>query len=213
KGFLVELLNGSTSAILQTTTTDASGHYLFTDVNPGTYTLRFTPPAEMPGQVFTTKNASGSTVTNDSNADASGVTDSFTLGSGVNELSLDAGVKPVDLELTKTVDDLTPQLNQMVTYMLTLTNKAGFSDAYGVTVNDLLPTGVTFQSATASQGTYDNTTHLWSVGTLPAGSTVTLSLTVNVTSGGTEVNYVASVLRMRARSMTFSSSRIFPGHA
>jgi uncharacterized repeat protein (TIGR01451 family) len=188
-GFIVDLMDEPSLVVLASTTTNASGYYLFTDVNPGTYTLRFTPPTSMPGQVFTTKGAIGSTAENDSNVNASGITDSFTLGSGVNEWSLDAGVKPVDLELTKTVDDLSPQLNQTVTYTLTLTNKEGMSDAYDVTVSDLLPDGVTFQSATASQGSYSNSTELWSVGTLPAGSTVTLSLVVEVTGGGTVVNY------------------------
>ena len=38
--------------------------------------------------------------------------------------------------------------------------------ATGVQVTDLLPAGLTFVSATPSQGTYDNVTGVWTVGTV-----------------------------------------------
>ncbi|MFM8250475.1 MAG: SdrD B-like domain-containing protein, partial [Planctomycetota bacterium] len=197
EGFLVELLNGSTLAIEQTTTTDADGYYLFTDVNPGTYTLRFTPPVTMPGQVFTTKNASGSTAANDSNADASGITDSFTLVTGASNLTIDAGVKPVDLELQKFVDwkianDMEDPGEELYSignqksfvFTIRVANAAGMSTASGVVVKDVIPAGMTYvdspASYVASQGTF--TGGLWTVGTLAGGAAATLKVTVTADS-------------------------------
>ncbi len=53
-----------------------------------------------------------------------------------------------DLNVTKTVDDATPNPGQAITYTLTVTNN-GPAKATGVAVSDVLPTGVTFVSADA----------------------------------------------------------------
>ena len=59
-----------------------------------------------------------------------------------------------DLALTKTVNDPTPNVGDSVTFTVTFTNN-GPDTATGVQVTDLLPAGLTFVSATPSQGTYD----------------------------------------------------------
>jgi uncharacterized repeat protein (TIGR01451 family) len=84
-----------------------------------------------------------------------------------------------DLALTKTIDNPTPNVGDNVTFTVTLTNH-GPSDATGVQVNDLLPTGLTFVSDTTSQGSYDSATGLWNVGTVTNGSSKTLTLTARV---------------------------------
>src|SRR5262249_27768890 len=58
----------------------------------------------------------------------------------------------------------------------------GPSPATGVVVTDQLPSGFSFVSATASQGTYDETAGTWSVGDLPATGTALLSITARVTA-------------------------------
>jgi len=63
-----------------------------------------------------------------------------------------------------------------IIWTVTVTNK-GPGDATGVEVTDLLPAGLTFVSATASQGSYDETTGLWTVGDLASGATATLGST------------------------------------
>jgi len=76
-------------------------------------------------------------------------------------------VDGTDLAITKTVDDATPNENQDVTYTITITNN-GPTNATGVEVKDLLPPEVSFQSATASTGSYDQATGIWTIGNLSA---------------------------------------------
>ena len=58
-----------------------------------------------------------------------------------------------DLQVLKVVDQTTPPVGQPVTFTVTVTNN-GPSPATGVQVTDALPAGLTFVSATPSQGTY-----------------------------------------------------------
>ncbi len=96
--------------------------------------------------------------------------------------------KDADLSVSKTVDNATPNLNSNVTFTVRLSN-AGSDAATGVVVSDSLPAGLTFVSATPTQGTYDNNTGVWTVGTVSVGSnTATLSITATVATSGAKTN-------------------------
>jgi hypothetical protein len=85
---LVTLYDADTNA-LDTTTTDASGFYSFTNLVPGTYFVGFTPP---PGYEITLQNQGGDPEA-DSDADpVTGLTVPTELISGENDLSWDAGL-------------------------------------------------------------------------------------------------------------------------
>lgn len=72
-----------------TKTTDANGNYLFADLNPGDYYVKFELPS---GYLFTSKD-SGSDDAKDSDADIStGKTTCTTLVAGENDLTWDAGI-------------------------------------------------------------------------------------------------------------------------
>lgn len=88
----------------------------------------------------------------------------------------------VDLALTKSVDDMRPNVGDSIAYLLTLSNQ-GPSTATGVVVTDQLPSGVVFESATPSQGTFNSQTGVWTVGSVAEDATPTL--TINVTVGNT----------------------------
>jgi len=95
-----------------------------------------------------------------------------------------------DLSLTTTVDNPTPNIGDLVTFTVEVTN-SGPSDAANVNVRDILPSGYTFNLAgtSASQGSYNNATGDWTVGTLAISAPVqTLSLAATVNSTGNYLN-------------------------
>jgi uncharacterized repeat protein (TIGR01451 family) len=109
-------------------------------------------------------------------------------GDGLNNGAVDNGtneslttVKPsADLVLTKQVSPTQQMQGLDVTYTFILHNN-GPDTATNVTVTDPFPAGVTVVGPnTASQGKYDPSTGIWTVGTLVVGATVTLTVTARV---------------------------------
>src|SRR6202030_3436367 len=92
-------------------------------------------------------------------------------------------VASADLSITKTAP-VTATTSSPITYSVTATNN-GPSPATGVVVTATLPAGVTFVSATSSQGTCTNAsgTVTCSVGNLASGASATL--TINGTAPAT----------------------------
>lgn len=83
-----------------------------------------------------------------------------------------------DLAITKTGPATTPVINTPFNFVLTATNN-GPSPATNVMVTDVLPAGLTFVSATPSQGTCAGTTTVTcSLGGLASGASATVTLTV-----------------------------------
>ncbi|MGB3916959.1 MAG: SdrD B-like domain-containing protein, partial [Thiothrix litoralis] len=118
-GVAVQLLDGAGTQ-LATTTTDASGHYLFKDLSPTTYTVKFVAPA---GMTFTTADQ-GSDDALDSDADSNGLA-IVTLTSGADIRTVDAGVKPASVTGRVWIDNNTPNA----------TDDGVESGVVGVTVN------------------------------------------------------------------------------
>jgi uncharacterized repeat protein (TIGR01451 family) len=86
-----------------------------------------------------------------------------------------------DVQVQETVDDDTPSNGQNVTFTVTARN-AGPANATGVAITDNLPAGLTFVSATPSQGSYASATGVWTVGAINNGATATLQVVMTVTS-------------------------------
>jgi uncharacterized repeat protein (TIGR01451 family) len=129
----------------------------------------------------------GQTITNIANITAMGQTDANT---GNNSSSSSVHIPAADLAISQIVSTTNPTAGQNVVYTLTVTNN-GPDATTGVQVNDLLPAGLSYVSAIAAQGVYDSSTGIWDIGSLGVGSTVSLSLTANVSTsaaGGTIVN-------------------------
>ncbi len=188
-GVTVKLLDSTGTSVLQTTTTDVNGLYLFT-VAPGSYVVQFVTPAGAYDK-FTTANV-GNDASDSDASQATGKTGVITVASGQTDLTIDAGLLPIDLELAKSVDNSTPLVGSNVVFTITVANNnaaPGVSTATGVTVKDVLPAGLSFVSSSASQGSYSSGTNLWTVGTLAPGVSATLSITATVTTGGTKTNF------------------------
>ena len=103
-----------------------------------------------------------------------------------SSVSLNA-VTTADLEVTKAVSNAAPSVGEAVTFTVKATN-LGPSPATGVVVNDPLPAGLQFVSATPSQGSYDARTGAWTVGDLAATQSAVLSLTALVMQEGDFTN-------------------------
>ena len=100
--------------------------------------------------------------------------DQFDPNSANNTASIDVTPQQADLALTKTVSDQAPNVGDTITYTITLSD-IGPDSATSALVLDLLPSGVSFVSATPSQGAYDPATGLWSVGTVDTATPQTLA--------------------------------------
>jgi uncharacterized repeat protein (TIGR01451 family) len=113
--------------------------------------------------------------------------DQFDPVTGNNSASVTETPQQADLQLTKTVDNATPNVGDTITYTITLSN-SGPDAATGVTVNEPVPSGLTFISATTSTGSYDSVTGNWIVGTIANGGGAVLTLTARVVSSAAQTN-------------------------
>ena len=92
-----------------------------------------------------------------------------------------------DLAVTKTVSNSTPLVGSNVNFTITAKNN-GASNNTNVTVNDLLPSGYTYVSHTASTGTYVPGTGVWTIGNLNDAANATLTITAIVNATGNFTN-------------------------
>lgn len=90
-----------------------------------------------------------------------------------------------DLQITKVANVSTATVGSTVVFTITATNN-GPSPATGVTVNDLLPTGFAFVSATTSVGFWSAPN--WIINNLAVGASETMTLVTTVTPAGNYSN-------------------------
>ena len=96
-----------------------------------------------------------------------------------------------DLAVGKTVAPSDPEIGDTVTFTVTVNNNAGPDTATNVALSDILPGGLTYVSKTVGQGTYDETTGAWIVGTLAKNASATLTIHATVNASGTITNTAA----------------------
>lgn len=126
--------------------------------------------------------------------------DSITLGDGYTCCQSD------DLMLGLTASPDPVALGGTLTYTLAITNN-GPSAATGVLVTNVLPAGVTFLSATASQGSCTNSADLVTcdLGVIAASANATVSIQVQANALGSLTN-VATVYRTETDPNPFNNS-------
>jgi uncharacterized repeat protein (TIGR01451 family) len=101
-------------------------------------------------------------------------------------------IPEADLSVTKAASDETPNEGVEVTYTITATN-GGPSPATNVVVTDRLPDGVTLvgNSSNVVQGSFDENTGVWTIGSLALDAEATLTYRVTIdeeTSGRSLIN-------------------------
>ncbi len=117
----------------------------------------------------------------DSSPDTGPTVDEDGNGNGDDDDEDNATPLIADLSLTKTIASYNSTTNQVV-FTISVLN-SGPNGATGVKVTDLLPNGFTYVSNTPSQGSYNNVTGLWTIGSMTNGASATLMITATVNSG------------------------------
>ena len=95
--------------------------------------------------------------------------------------------------MVRSVDNGTPDEGDTVTFTVTVTNN-GPAQATNVSIDDVVPAGLTAGTITPSQGSYAAPT--WTIGTIDSGSSATLTIQAAVdagTAGSTITNTVTNV--------------------
>src|SRR5262249_39970602 len=106
---------------------------------------------------------------------------------GNNQASVIETPQQADLQVTKSVSNPTPNVGDTITFTVTLRN-AGPDPATSVTVQDTLPAGGSFVSATPSPGSYHSTTGVWTAGTVTPAPPQPLPPTATVIDPGASTN-------------------------
>jgi uncharacterized repeat protein (TIGR01451 family)/fimbrial isopeptide formation D2 family protein len=119
--------------------------------------------------------------------------DSFDSNGGNNSASATVS-QSLDLAVTKIVNNPTPNVGNQVTFTVGVTN-SGPNAAHNVMLHDALPAGLTFVSATPSQGSYSSLTGNWTVGTIASLGSPSMTMVATVTGNGAMTN-TASVLSL-----------------
>ena len=135
----------------------------------------------------------GNTITNVTTAARGNEADPSTVGDDLEEEVVVENLADLVTEKTLISGDSTPAEGDSVTFQIAVTNN-GAAQATNVSLTDQLPAGITFSGSSVSQGTYNASTGLWTVGTLNDGAIaiITLTGTVDVGEGGNTITNVTT---------------------
>ena len=96
------------------------------------------------------------------------------------EVEVFEGEEEVELSIVKTVNDTTPSIGDIVTFTLTIAN-AGNTDATNVSVNDIVPAGLTNITNISNGGVLTAGNQIdWTIATLAFGNSVQLTFQAEV---------------------------------
>ncbi len=120
-------------------------------------------------------------------------------------------VKPLtasDVKITKSVNNATPLLGDNIVFTLTASN-SGPDNTTEVNVNDKLPTGFSYISHTATTGTYDNVTGIWSIGNFNVLASSTLSITAKVECSPDYLNIATITAKQSDPDVSNNTATVF----
>jgi uncharacterized repeat protein (TIGR01451 family) len=163
------------------------GPFTITDNKIGTLTNCAAGPLAIGATVtctanytVTTGDLSAGSITN--TATATTVFNNQTFTSNQDQATAEAG--NADLVTVKTLNstDATPNVGEQVSFKITVINN-GPALANGVSLTDVLPSGLTYVSHAASVGTYNTGSGLWDGFSLANGASAELIITATVNAG------------------------------
>ena len=138
--------------------------------------------------IVTTVNASKAVITNIVNVTSQ--TPDPDLTNNEDNATIDVDHQ-TDLEIIKTVSNATPKKGDEVVWNITVLNN-GPDNAVNTRVHDILPSGLVWISDN-SNGAYNPSTGIWTIGELPVNNKVTLLITTLVNVSGQNITNVAEV--------------------
>jgi uncharacterized repeat protein (TIGR01451 family) len=190
KGIVVHLYKDGTDTG-KTAHTNADGKYLFGNLIPGAYHVKFDKPAEY---TFSPKDQ-GSNDAKDSDADrATGLTAETQLKAGEHDTSHDAGMyKPVackyaDISLTKEVNQSVAYEGDRVRFTVVVHND-GPVNATGVIATDKVPSGYAHVGNGSAGVTVNGNTVTMNAGTLAVHASKTFTFEATVKESGEHLNW------------------------
>ena len=173
------------------------GGYSFTGLAAGRYIVKVDAATLPAGCALSQQVNKGTDDTKDNDFNpVSGLSPVITLdpskgGLDKDNPTIDAALIPTGkavIHVAKTVNNSTVHIGDVVTYTIKVWND-GTKDTSGVQVQEALYAGAQYVSSTATNGSYNPTTKLWTMGSLIAkGDTAALIVKVKVISGGTWFN-------------------------
>jgi len=171
---VVVYLLDAESNVLETTTTDANGFYLFTDLEPGDYAIRVELPAA--GYQFTTSDQLDDAFDSDVNTET-GISPLTTLDPSENDRTMDVGIVALpSLNVEKQATTSAVQPGGIVVYAITYSN-TGVGDSTGVKLTEVVPRDTRYVVDGSSEGwvceggaVEAGTICSFNIGALPAGS-------------------------------------------
>jgi hypothetical protein len=219
-GVTVRLLDGGGNPVLVggnpvTTTTNASGNYLFNGLAPGQYKAQFTAPQ---GYVFTTPDVGANDgVDSDANI-LTGITQTVTLTSGQSNLTLDVG-------LTRSIGGI--NLGGLTDYLFFFANGSRDANWQGATkgfVGDVAVNGALARERTSGGVPYagtiytnDSSLGAWqgiinqnpSQATAVTGETARINnLTTDLNNAFTQINSLSATLTQTINGTTYNFTNI-----
>ncbi|MEA5145254.1 MAG: hypothetical protein VB041_04390 [Candidatus Limiplasma sp.] len=105
------------------------------------------------------------------------------------------------LTIEKTTTQSTVGAGEDINYTITLTNQ-GTGEARQIIVQEIIPGNATFKTSATSHGTYDEVTHQWRAGTLAAGQSASLSITLTVHADAQDGHRVHNVVEIAKENGT-----------
>ncbi|RKY75276.1 hypothetical protein DRQ07_12130, partial [candidate division KSB1 bacterium] len=151
------------------------------DRNNGSRTMHITARMDATGSV---ENFAQISACNENDSDST--PDNGDSGEDDDDKVTVTAAQSADLRLEKTVNNSSPNLNENVTFTITVTND-GPDNTANVTVKDILPGGLGYQSDN-SGGSYNSTTGIWTVGNLASGASASIQITAKVNATGSITN-------------------------
>ena len=162
---VVNLLDAN-SNVLDTTTTNADGFYLFDNLTPGDYAIRVELP--MAGYQFSVADELDDAFDSDVNQDT-GISAVTTLDPSENDRTWDAGINaPPNLNVMKVATSSGAQPGGIVVYAISYFN-SGVGNSTGVKLTEIVPRNTTFVADGSSAWSCEN-------GSVGAGTVCTFEI-------------------------------------